>query len=301
MHNSKCLELPSRWQGPDPKAGKLEGELRRSMACIFLFTVFTSTQVLGQTSSSQNGEKPMSFHWPDGKKAAVSLTFDDARPSQVDTGLSLFKKKGVKVTFFVQPSRVQERLEGWKQVVADGHEIGNHSLTHPCTGNYAFSRENALEDYDLARMAQQLDDANQEIQKQLGVIARTFAYPCGQKFVGRGKGVKSYVPLVAERFVAGRGYLDEAANDPLFCDLAQALGTGFDETDFSHMKTIVDEAIRQGRWVIFVGHEIGERAYQTTDIKALETLCDYLKNSETGVWLGTVEEIAGYIQKQREQ
>jgi len=242
----------------------------------------------------------MPFPWPDGKKAAVSLSFDDARLSQVDTGLALLKKKGVKVTFFVQPSGVEKRLAGWKQAVTDGHEVGNHSLTHPCTANYAFSRHNALEDYDLARMAQQLDGANQEIYKLLGVKARTFAYPCGQKFVGRGKNVKSYVPLVAERFVAGRGYLDEAANDPLFCDLAQAMGTSFDEMDFSHMKTIVDEAIQQGRWVIFVGHEIGDRAFQTTDAKALEALCNYLNNPDTGVWLGTVEEIATYIQTHRE-
>ena len=239
------------------------------------------------------------FHWPDGKKAAVSLTFDDARPSQIDTGLALLKKKGVKVTFFVQPSNVALRLDGWKQAVADGHEIANHSLTHPCTGNYEFSRNNALENYDLAMMAQQLDGANQEISKQLGVKARTFAYPCGQKFVGRGAAVKSYVPLVAERFVAGRGYLDEAANDPLICDLSQAMGTGFDEMDFAQMKKIVDEAIEQGRWVIFVGHEIGDRAYQTTDAKALEALCDYLKNPATGVWLATVDQAATYLHDHR--
>jgi hypothetical protein len=82
--------------------------------------------------------------------------------------------------------------------------------------------------------------------------------------------VKSYVPLVAERFLARRGYLDEAANDPLICDLAQAMGTGVDEMDFLQMKEIVDQAAQEGRWVIFVGHEIGERGYQTTDTKAYE-------------------------------
>ncbi len=240
------------------------------------------------------------FHWPDGKRAAVSLSFDDARVSQVDNGLALFKKKGVRVTFFVQPGGVDKRLAGWKQAVADGHEIGNHSLTHPCTGNYAFSLHNALENYDLAMMVRQLDGANQEIYKQLGVRPRTFAYPCGQKFVGRGAEVKSYVPLVAERFLVGRGYLDESANDPLVCDLAQAMGTGFDDMGFPQMKKIVDDAVQEGRWVIFVGHEIGERGYQTTDTKTLEVLCEYLQNPGTGIWLGTVEEIAGYVRKQRE-
>ncbi|HXI40557.1 MAG TPA: hypothetical protein VNH83_11290, partial [Bryobacteraceae bacterium] len=30
------------------------------------------------------------FHWPDGKRVAVSLSFDDARASQVDVGIPLF-------------------------------------------------------------------------------------------------------------------------------------------------------------------------------------------------------------------
>lgn len=242
----------------------------------------------------------MSFRWPDGKRAAVSLSFDDARLSQVDNGLAVFKKKGVKVTFFVQPRGVEQRLAGWRQAVADGHEIANHSLTHPCTGNYAFSRDNALENYDLATMAQQLDGANEQIYKLLGVKPRTFAYPCGQKFVGRGVDVKSYVPLVAERFLAGRGYLDESPNDPLICDLAQTMGTGFDDMDFAQMKKILDEAVQQGRWVIFVGHEIGPRAYQTTDTSALEAMCDYLQNPRTTVWLATVAEVATYIKAQRQ-
>ena len=264
------------------------------------WAIILGTQVSGQSSSLQKGVEAKPFRWPNGKKAAVSLSFDDARLSQVDYGLALFKKEGVKVTFFVQPSGVEKRLAGWKQAVADGHEIGNHSLTHPCTGNYAFSRHNALENYDLAMMAQQLDGANQEIYRQLAVKPRTFAYSCGQKFVGKGTEVKSYVPLVADRFLAGRGYLDESANDPLVCDLAQAMGTGFDDLDFTQMKKIVDDAVQEGRWVIFVGHEIGQRGYQTTDTKALESLCEYLKNPATGVWLSTVEEIASYIRKQRE-
>ena len=264
-------------------------------------TVFLCGLVWGQSLPVQGGEDVKGFHWPEGKKGAVSLSFDDARLSQVDTGLALLKKEGVKVTFFVQPEGVEKRLAGWKQAVADGHEIANHSMTHPCTGNYAFSRENALENYDLGMMAKQLDEANEEIYKLLRVKPRTFAYPCGQKFVGRGKDVKSYVPLVAERFLVGRGYLDESANDPEICDLAQAMGTGFDELDFAQMKKIVDEAAKEGRWVIFVGHEIGGHAYQTTDTKSLEALCEYLKNPASGVWLGTVEEIGGYVRKRQEE
>src|SRR5262249_62034159 len=92
------------------------------------------------------------FTWPDGKRAALSLSFDDARQSQVDVGLALLDKHNVKATFYVVPSAVERRLEGWKKIVASGHEIGNHSLNHPCTGNFAWSRQKALEDYTIEKM-----------------------------------------------------------------------------------------------------------------------------------------------------
>jgi peptidoglycan-N-acetylglucosamine deacetylase len=242
-----------------------------------------------------------SFEWPDGKRAAVSLSFDDGRESQIDTGLPLLKGLGLKVTFFVNPGAVERRLRGWKQAVADGHEIANHSLTHPCTGNYAFSARNALENYDLTMMAQQLDGANDRIQQLLGVTPATFAYPCGLKFVGRGVNVKSYVPLVAKRFIVGRGYLDEAPNNPAMADLSQAMGTAFDNMDFAQMKAIVDGAVKDGRWVIFAGHEIGERRFQSTDAKALELLSAYLKDPANSIWTGTVAEIGTYVRKRGQQ
>ena len=97
--------------------------------------------------TARPGQIPVAFRWPTGKRAAVSLSFDDARTSQVDEGLALLKKMGIKVTFFVTPEGVEKRLDGWKQAASDGHEIANHSLTHPCSGNYAFSSQNALETY----------------------------------------------------------------------------------------------------------------------------------------------------------
>src|SRR2546429_8149808 len=68
------------------------------------------------------------------------------------------------ISFFVQAENIRKRLDGWKKAVAEGHEIGNHSNTHPCTANYSFSRLNALENYTLEMMAAQLDGANAEIE-----------------------------------------------------------------------------------------------------------------------------------------
>jgi peptidoglycan-N-acetylglucosamine deacetylase len=237
------------------------------------------------------------FAWPQGRRAAVSLTFDDARLSQIDTGLALFDQIGVKATFYVSPKSMVKRLDGWKQMLKAGHEVGNHSMTHPCSGNYRIS--SPLEQLTLKQMEAELDDATAEIQKHLGVKPVSFAYPCGQKYIGSGEQARSYIPLVAKRFTSGRGYLDEAANLPEACDLAQLMGTGFDGMTFAQMKTQLDRASKDQRWIVFAGHEIGQSAHQTTDVAALKELAAYLKDPANGFWVDTVANIATHLRRAR--
>src|ERR1041384_2199449 len=182
------------------------------------------------------------FQWPGGKRAAISLTFDDARLSQIDRGIPIMDAHGVKGTFYVTVHAVEQRLDLWRRAVANKHEIGNHTLTHPCSGNFAFTRNNALEDYTLPRMEAELTQANDSIQQMLAVRPTTFAYPCGQKFVGRGVQTQSYVPLVAKHFMAGRGFRDEAANHPSCCDLAQLYGVDGDSASFEQLRPWIDAA-----------------------------------------------------------
>jgi len=239
------------------------------------------------------------FAWPEGKRAAVSLTFDDARPSQLDAGVPLLNAYGVKATFYVSTPNVEKRLLEWKDVAAAGHEIGNHSMRHPCTGNFPWSRQKALEDYTLAQMAAELDQANAEIERLLNVRAATFAYPCGQKFVGRGKDVKSYVPVVASRFLAGRGWRDEGANDPAFCDLAQLMTMELDGLSFEQLKALADQAAEQGFWLVLCGHDIGAGGRQTVPVDTLRAFCEYARDPKSGLWVDTVATIGRYIAEQR--
>jgi peptidoglycan/xylan/chitin deacetylase (PgdA/CDA1 family) len=239
------------------------------------------------------------FGWPNGKRAAVSLTFDDARTSQIDSGTTLLDKYGIKATFFVVPSNVEGRLEGWKKVVANGHEIGNHTINHPCTGNFSWSVKNALENYSLDDMRNELVQCNKRIEKLLGVKPEVFAYPCGQKFVGRDTNTKSYVPFVAKMFIVGRGWRDEAMNDPGFCDLAQVSGIEMDGKNFDEILPLIEEARRTGQWLILAGHEMGELGVQTTRLKMLKQLIEYGQDPANGIWIAPVGTVAKYILKQR--
>lgn len=245
------------------------------------------------------GQDTSLFKWPDGKKIAVSLTFDDGRTSQVDEGTALLDQYGVKATFFVMPGSVEKRLVGWKTALANGHEIGNHSQNHPCSGNFEWSRSKALEDYSIDQMRNELVEANKNIEKLLGVKTTVFAYPCGQTFVGRGKETKSYVPVVANLFVLGRGWLDEAPNDASYCDFAQLTGMEMDEKNFGEILAILEKAKQSHHWVVLAGHEMGESGLQTTRLSMLKELLEYARNPANGIWIAPVGTVANYVLSKR--
>lgn len=266
---------------------------------ILLFCILLWGTGMTQYETNNDSATP-AFPWPDGKKCALSLTFDDARLSQIDKGIPLLNQFGIKATFYISPENLQQRLEGWKQAVANGHEIGNHTNTHPCTGNYAFSRDNALEDYDLDKIASDIDQANDFILTELGIQTQSFAYPCGQKFVGRDDDVQSYVPLISERFLSGRGWLGEDSNDPWLCDFSQLLGMESDGKSFEDLKNLLDKAVAEGRWLVLAGHEMDDGGRQTTLLSSLEELCRYAQDPQNGIWIDTVANIATYIKENRE-
>jgi cellulose synthase/poly-beta-1,6-N-acetylglucosamine synthase-like glycosyltransferase/peptidoglycan/xylan/chitin deacetylase (PgdA/CDA1 family)/spore germination protein YaaH len=65
----------------------------------------------------------------------VALTFDDGPdPDWTPKILDVLKQENVPATFFVIGSYGQENPGLIKRIVADGHDIGNHSFTHPNLG-----------------------------------------------------------------------------------------------------------------------------------------------------------------------
>ncbi len=241
-----------------------------------------------------------SFSWPKDKKAAISLTFDDARLSQIDKGIPLLNSYNIKATFYVLHENFIRRIEGWKKAIIEGHEIGNHSLLHPCTGNFIWSRQKALERYTLLKMGRELDSASRVIEKMLGVKPVSFAYPCGQTFVGEGLETRSYVPLIAARFETGRTWMNEGPNDPEYCDLAQLTGIELDGKTFSEIKPLIDSAKAHGNWLVFAGHEMNDDGVQTTLLSTLDSLCRYALNPENEIWIDNVKNISRYVREKRE-
>lgn len=245
------------------------------------------------------GPQADGFSWPHGARAAVSLSFDDARLSQVDVGLEILDAHAVRASFYVSPINLRQRTANWRRAAATGHEIGNHTMSHPCSGNFPWSRNNALEDYTLARMEEELLQANAWILSEVGITPQTFAYPCGQTFVGRGEHLESYVPLISKHFAAGRAFQAEVPNDPAFCDLSHLGAFDVDGQSGKWLINWIQDTCRTGSWVIFCGHEIGKGGRQTTLVKELDAVCRWLSERPNEIWTAPINSVAGWIKQAR--
>jgi len=61
----------------------------------------------------------------------IALTFDDGPGRHTDRLLDALYERNVSATFFVLGSRVERYPDTARRIVAEGHEIGNHSFGHP--------------------------------------------------------------------------------------------------------------------------------------------------------------------------
>lgn len=95
------------------------------------------TDTSGRISSEIYQQAPSSYvvQRTGDRPGKIVLTFDDG-PDPVWTPkvLDILKQENVKAAFFIVGENGQANPEIVKRIIAEGHEIGNHSFTHPNLG-----------------------------------------------------------------------------------------------------------------------------------------------------------------------
>jgi len=111
-------------------------------------------------------------HGPD--PGQLALTYDDG-PNDPHTLrlLDVLAKHEAKATFFLIGKYVRQRPEIARAVLAAGHEIGNHTYSHP---NLIF--------VSAARLRQELEDCNKALEDSLGITPSLFRPPFGGRRPG---------------------------------------------------------------------------------------------------------------------
>lgn len=240
------------------------------------------------------------FTWPEGRKAAVSLAYDDALDSQLDNAIPALDRHGLKGSFYLQLSRdsVRLRLEEWRSAARNGHELGNHTLFHQCSGS--------LEDRDWVEPQRDLDRASAAAMKDQVLLAnvmltaidgkteRTMTVPCGDVMAA---GV-NYIDSVRQEFVAIK--LGDGAVTPDMRQLDPYAVTVETPVDVTGKQLIarVEEAERKGTMVNFTFHGIGGD-YLSVSKQAHEELLQYLSSHRDIYWVDTFINLMKYVRRQQ--
>ena len=256
--------------------------------------------VAAMAASPAHAAQPARFAWPDGHKAAVSLSYDDALDSQLDHAIPALDRQGLKGTFYLQLSRdpVRLRMEEWRQAARNGHELGNHTLFHQCSGSLPdrdwVEPQRNLDTTTAAQMQDQILLANVMLQALDGRDERTLTIPCGDTRAQDG----DYRLRVAPAFVAikwGNGGViaDMATLDPAAVPVDVPVGvTG------AQLIARVEEAAARGTMVNFTFHGIGGD-YLTVSNEAHEQLLAYLAEHRDIYWVDTFVNLMRYVRGQQ--
>ena len=145
--------------------------------------------------------------WPDGQKLAVSLSYDDGLDSQLDNAIPALDELGLKASFYILPNlSLYNRMEEWKNISRNGHELGNHSMYHPCRRSLPdrdwVPQHHDLDNYTPEQMIEELTTANIFLKALDGKTERTITLPCGDLLVGN---EELYIKHIRENFIAYKG------------------------------------------------------------------------------------------------
>ncbi|HEX4338370.1 MAG TPA: polysaccharide deacetylase family protein [Polyangiaceae bacterium] len=225
-----------------------------------------------------------------GHRAALTLTFDDASPSEADEAVPTLDERGVKGTFFVTEKNLfnAAQVELWALAEQEGHELGNHTVDH-CHGD-------ELGHGKCLSARAEIERCNHFIEKKLGAPdVYTFAYP----YVDQHGGYKQVAETDFLLARAGAGGLVESSQTPDWYSMdARFIEPTRGET-LGDWDGWIDQADVQSKWLVLVFHSIlPEEWCEGIPKDTLGAIVDHAKASDD-LWIDTFVNVGAYLRAER--
>jgi Predicted xylanase/chitin deacetylase len=250
--------------------------------------------IVSQTSGAQTAGP-----W-NKKQCAVVLTYDDALNVDLDNVVPALDSMHLKGTFYLigDSPVLNKRMNEWRKAAKHGHELGNHTLFHPCDGSLSgrdwVTPEDDLTRFTLKRAQEEIRVTNLLLQAIDGKTERTFAYPCGDTQIG---GVNYYADLKYE-FAGARGVfavlqpLNEIKTDNI-------AGFGINGQSGDYMVGLVKQAMESHTLLVFIFHGVGGGHSINVSLEAHRQLLAFLKQHKNEIWNAPMVDVAKFISSQQ--
>ena len=106
------------------------------------------------------------------EKKVIYLTMDEGYEYGCSSRImDTLKEKDVHVVFFVTKPYAEQNPDLVQRMIDEGHEVGNHSVTHPAAG---------LPSQDIETQTNEINENHRYIKEQFGYDMHLFRYPAGK-------------------------------------------------------------------------------------------------------------------------
>jgi sialate O-acetylesterase len=229
------------------------------------------------------------------KKCSVVITYDDAIDQHLDNAVPVLDSLGLKATFYVTAfsHSMQTRLNEWKKLPEKGHELGNHTLFHPCIGGKGrewVAKEYNMNNYSLKRMEDETKMSNLILHALDGKTKRTFAFTCGDMKIND----SSFIDGLKNVFPAARAVRTQMhkINE---IDLYNVDCYMVSNYSFEQMKKWVDKAVQTNSLLVILFHGVGGGNALDVSLPAHREFLKYLKKNEKDIWIAPMLKVAEHI------
>jgi Predicted xylanase/chitin deacetylase len=262
--------------------------MRKPGILLFLFVTIYQT-FYGQTSTSWNG-----------KSSAVVLTYDDGLNIDLSNVIPALDSVGIKGTFYISDyfNGLQKQIPKWKNAAAEGHELANHTIFHPCSGSLPgrsfVTADYDLEHYSMRRIRDEINEMNTILFAIDGKTERTFAYPCGDRKIHD----SAYIDPLTTNFIAARGVAGKFESIDKI-DLFNIGCFTMNGQTGEQMIALVNQAMQSHALLVFLFHGVGGEHSLNVSIQAHHELLQFLKEHQKEIWIAPMIDVAKFIKRQK--
>lgn len=246
------------------------------MSRISKFCILTFLFIYSQAIESQSISGTRILRWPDGKKAAVSISFDDNLVSQLDIAMPEMEKYEFKGTFFIVAQWLDDfavwdgLAKRWRGAAQRGHEIGSHSYSH-----------HYLTWLDDKELAFQVKQSKEIIERWIGESnCQIFRHPWGDRNQRTNQ-------LVRET------YLWNSDDLPAY---AEVFTSG--QRDVEKLHKIIKKTISDQGWFVSVFHGVG-RDFMSIPLTDFEKYLACLDSLRDLVWVAPMGQVIRYATERK--
>ena len=248
---------------------------------------------------NSNAQTPTTWN---GKSCAVVLTYDDGLNIDLTRVIPALDSVGLKGTFYISDyfDGLKDQIFKWRNAAAEGHELGNHTVWHPCEGGRPgreFVKPDVdLNNYTVSRMVKEIRTMNNILEAIDGKTERTFAYPCGDMKIHD----TAYLDGMKKDFIGARG-VTPAMQTINKVDLYNIDCYGINGETGEQLIDLVKQAMSTHTLLVFLFHGVGGEHSLDVSVEAHSDLLHFLKVNEKNIWIATMIDVAKYVQQYQQK